>query len=153
MPRQNLVEGPLTSSVIGAFYEVYNTLGFGFLEHIYKAALERELLAQGLKVAREVSVVVMYKGQPLALQRLDMLVEDRLVVEVKSTVDLHVGAQRQVRNYLLSTYLQVGLVLHFGREAKFYRVVDLHTRHAPTTNVVSDSTDETDLTDRFTAEP
>ena len=151
MARQNLIEGPLTASVIGAFYEVYNTLGFGFLEHIYKAALERELLGQGLKVAREVSVVVMYKRQPLASQRLDMLVEDRLVVEVKSTVDLHAGVQRQVRNYLRSTYLQVGLVLHFGLEAKFYRVVDLHAAHAPMTNAVTDPADQTDLSS--TTEP
>lgn len=72
MAQRNLIEGPLTGSVIGAFYEVYNSLGFGFLEHIYKEALERELLAQHLKVAREVSVVVIYKSQPLASQRLDM---------------------------------------------------------------------------------
>ena len=151
MPRQNLIEGPLTGSVIGASHEVYNSLGFGFLEHIYKAALERELLELGHKVAREVSVAVMYKEQPLASQRLDMLVEDRLVVEVKSTFDLHPGVERQVRNYLRATYLRVGLVLHFGLEPKFDRVVELHTKQAPTKRVITDSTDETDLTDRSSA--
>ena len=62
MPRIPLVEERLTRSVIGAFFEVYNTLGFGFLEHIYVMALERELVERGHRVAREVSVQVHYKG-------------------------------------------------------------------------------------------
>jgi len=100
MPRQNLVLEPLTRSVIGAFYEVYNTLGFGFLEHVYKAALERELLARGHRVEREVSFVIRYKGAQVAVQRLDMIVDEKLVVESKATIALHAGAQRQVYSYL-----------------------------------------------------
>ncbi|MDQ6828620.1 MAG: GxxExxY protein [Gemmatimonadota bacterium] len=62
-----------------------NTLGFGFLEHVYTVALERELLARGHHVAREVQVCVMYKGDNVATQRLDMIVDDKLIIETKST--------------------------------------------------------------------
>lgn len=72
MPRRQLFEERLTHSVIGAFYEVYNHLGFGFLEHLYILALERELLAREHNVARELCVRVMYKGTELGVQRLDL---------------------------------------------------------------------------------
>ena len=123
MPRIPLVEERLTRSVIGAFFEVYNTLGFGFLEHIYVMALERELVERGHGVAREVSVHVHHKGHILAVQRIDMIVDERLVVEVKSCVELPGVARRQLLNYLRATTLQVGLILHFGLEPKFHRLV------------------------------
>ena len=109
-------------SVIGAFYEVYNALGYGFLEHLYLAALEHELGARGHRVGREVPVRITYKGIELGTQRLDMLVDDRIVVEAKSTHALHPVATRQVYNYLRATGLGDGLVLHFGPEPRFYRV-------------------------------
>jgi GxxExxY protein len=118
-----LREEKLTESIIGAFYEVYNTLGFGFLEHIYVMALERELRARGHHVAREVAVRVTYKGEELANQRLDMIVDGKVVVETKSTIDLGRGARRQVWNYLKATNIEVGLLLHFGPKAEFYREV------------------------------
>jgi GxxExxY protein len=126
MPERELIEEQLTESVIGAFYEVYNTLGYRFLEQVYLAALERELLARGHAIGREVWVPVHYKGEEISRQRLDMIVDERLVVEVKSTQEVHKSAPRQVYNYLRATRLQVGLLLHFGPEPAFYRLV--HTR-------------------------
>ncbi len=123
MARRELVEERLTHSVIGAFFEVYNNLGYGFLEHVYVMALERELIARNHRVAREVGVQVFYKGDYLAEQRLDLIVDQKLVVETKSTHELHKSAKRQVFNYLRSTNLEVGLLLHFGPDAKFYRLV------------------------------
>ena len=82
MLRDGLRDEALTGSVIGAFYEVYNVLGFGLLEQLYSAALERELTTRGHEVAREVSVAVTYKGESIGCQRLDLLVDDRLVVEI-----------------------------------------------------------------------
>lgn len=70
MTRRPLLYEKLTHSVIGAFYEVYNRLGFGFFEQIYMNALERELRARGHQVAREVWVTVYYKGEPIGKQRL-----------------------------------------------------------------------------------
>ena len=127
MPRRRLIHEELTQFVIGAFYEVYNTLGFGFLEHIYKAALEHELRARGHRIAHEMWVTVFFKGITLGKQRLDLVVDEKLVVELKSTYDLRPGALRQLHNYLCAKHLQVGLFLHFGPEPKFYRMVS--TRH------------------------
>ena len=119
-----LIEEALTRSIIGAFYEVYNCLGYGFLEHLYVLALERELIARGHTVVRQVGVTVYYKGQPLGQQRLDMIVDGKCVIEVKSTFLLHPAHERQLRSYLQGTGLQVGLLLHFGPEAKFVRIVN-----------------------------
>ena len=130
MSDHRLIEERLTESVIGAFYEVYNTLGFRFLEQVYMMALERELRARDHVVGREVWVPVYYKGDEIARQRIDMIVDERLVVEAKSTHDLHKSAPRQVYNYLRATRLQVGLLLHFGPEPAFYRLV--HTLGAGT---------------------
>ena len=123
MNEKQMLEERLTHSVIGGFYEVYNNLRFGFLEHIYILALEDELLARGHRVAREMSVPVMYKGRELGTQRLDMVVDETLVVETKSTFDLHASAKRQLFSYLAATRFEVGLLLHFGPEAKFYRMI------------------------------
>ena len=121
MRRIELAERTLTASIITSFYDVYNTLGFGFLERLYIAALELELLERGHEVGREVSVYVTYKSRLLGTQRLDMVVDKKVVVEAKSTAELHPGAARQLRNYLRATDLEVGLLLHFGLEPKFYR--------------------------------
>ena len=105
MTQNELIEEALTYSVIGAFFEVYNTLGFGFMEHLYVLALERELTARGHMVRREVWVDVMYKGQRLGRQRLDMVVDDNRIVEVKSTYELRQEEARRVYSYLHATKL------------------------------------------------
>jgi GxxExxY protein len=126
MGHVQLIEERLTRSVIGAFFDVYNTLGYGFLEHLYAVALERELLARGHEISRELSVRVHYKDIELGMQRLDLVVDRKLIVELKSTQDLHKSAVRQLYNYLKATNLEVGLLLHFGPEPKFFRVVCIH---------------------------
>jgi GxxExxY protein len=118
-----LAHGDTTAAIIGSFYEVYNTLGFGFLENIYLMALERELVARGHHVDREVAIRVMYKGDELSNQRLDMIVDGKVIVETKSTLDLHKSARRQLYNYLKATNLEVGLLLHFGPVASVYREI------------------------------
>ena len=116
-----LIEEKLTGSVIGAFFEVYNILGFGFLESVYLTALELELAERGHEVVRESCVGVIYKSRRISAQRLDVVVDGRLIVEVKSTEHLPPTAIRQLDNYLKGTGLEVGLLLHFGPQAKFYR--------------------------------
>ncbi len=124
MANHGLIEARLTESVIGGFYEVYNTLGYGLLEQVYMAALERELRARGHALGREVWVPVSYKGQVISSQRFGLFVVVRLVIEAKSTHELHTAAPRQVYNYLRATRLQVGLLLHFGPAPAFYRLVN-----------------------------
>ena len=109
-----LIEEKLTYSIIGAGFEVYNALGFGFLEHVYVMALEQELRERGHQVGREVSVPVFYKGRELCSQRLDVIVDGKVAVEVKATHSLAEDAVRQLSNYLRATRLEVGLLLHFG---------------------------------------
>ena len=123
MSSSRLLEERLTHSVIGAFYQVYNAFGFGFLEHVYTLALEREIRARGHMVGREVHVPVFYKGEELTKQRIDMIVDESLIVEAKATTTLHKSASRQVYNYLCASRLQVGLLLHFGPEPAFYRLI------------------------------
>jgi GxxExxY protein len=123
MSRIELIHEGLTRSVIGAFFEVARTLGFGFLEHVYVASLTRELHDRGHEVGREVSVQVLYKGEEVARQRLDMIIDGKVIVEIKSTRILHEGSVRQVGNYLRATNLELGLLLHFGPRPRFYRVI------------------------------
>lgn len=80
------------------------------------------------RLSYSVSVPVFYKGEEVAHQRLDMIVDHKLVVETKSTRALHDGAVRQVENYLRATTLELGLLLHFGPQPKFYRVIATKSR-------------------------
>jgi GxxExxY protein len=128
MPKRELIHQEITNAVISAFYEVYNTLGFGFLEHIYALALEYELKLRGHSVGREVWVVVDYKGFELGRQRIDLIVDEKVVVEVKSAATLPPTAGRQLYNYLHCTHLDVGLLLHFGPKAEFQRIVSTTKR-------------------------
>src|SRR6059058_2813166 len=122
MEKVALVEEARTHSIIGAFFDVYNALGFGFLEHLYVTALERELVAREHRVARELTVRVFYKGTELGYQRLDMVIDEVVVVEIKSTRELRKPAVRQIYNYLRATNLEVGLLFHFGPEPRFFRL-------------------------------
>ncbi len=127
-----LLERPVTKVIIESFYEVYNTLGFGFREHVYSKALEREIVSRGLMVQREVIVPVWYKGEIVSTERLDMIVEDRVLVENKSQRVLPTSSVEQMVNYLKATPLEVGLLLHFGPEPKFHRRVHTDKRHLTT---------------------
>lgn len=131
MARVQLIEERLTHSAIGAFFEVYNTLGYGFLEHLYVRAMEEELRARGHRVAREVVVRVVYKGINLGIQRLDLVVDDSLVIEAKASTELHTAASRQLYNYLRATNLRVGLLLHFGPKPGFHRIISPIHRNDP----------------------
>ncbi|HET9426231.1 MAG TPA: GxxExxY protein [Gemmatimonadaceae bacterium] len=115
-------EEKLFHSVIGSFYEVYNFLGFGFLEHHYVRALEWELAQLGHEVGREVGIQMRYKHLDLSYMRLDMVVDGKLIVEVKSAALLPSYASRQIFNYLKASNLEIGLLLHFGPKPVFHRV-------------------------------
>src|SRR4051812_10660681 len=108
-----MIQEALTRSVIGVFYDVHRALGFGFREYIYALALERDLVAHGHRVDREVPVTVHYRGEPLAQQTLDMIIDEKLVLEIKATERLHADATTQLFSYLCATSLEVGLLLHF----------------------------------------
>lgn len=135
MDESELLHRRTTAGIIGAFYEVYNRLGYGFLEHVYSLALERELVERGHTVQREVIVTIFYKDKPLTKHRLDMVVDECVAVENKSTSVLPHFTRRQILNYLKASTLEVGFILHFGPTAKFYRIVHTHrpSSHSPST--------------------
>jgi GxxExxY protein len=128
-PQGWLVEEKLTQSAIGAFYTVHKTLGFGFLEKIYMRALQVELEYRGHRVVREYPVTIVYRGVEIGNHRLDMVVDDTLVVEAKAVEHLPRGFTRQLFNYLRATEFEVGLFPHFGRSANFYRIVSRNEQH------------------------
>jgi GxxExxY protein len=134
-----LVQATLTGSIIGAFYEVYNTLGFGFLESVYVAALDRELNSRGHGVGREIAVRVSYKGTEIAWHRIDILVDKRVIVETKAGEHIAPVAQLQLHNYLRATGLEVGLLFHFGPKPRFWRV------YSPNRATHADQPDQSDL--------
>lgn len=119
-----LVEGELTDSVINAFHETYNTLDFGFVEPVYASALAWELRSRNHQVQREVAVSVFYKGHRVAWQRLDMVVDGRVAIEIKALEILPPSATRQLRSYLRATQLEVGLLINFGRHPQHFRLFE-----------------------------
>lgn len=121
--RNPLVEEELTHSIIGAFFKVHRHLGFGFLERVYAAAMEIELKRRGHAVQREVNIAVYYLGIVISNQRVDAVIDDKVILEYKSTERLHHDFARPLYNYLRATKYEVGLFLHFGREANFYRLI------------------------------
>ena len=122
-PSEKFVEQELSYRIVNAFFEVYNALGYGFLESIYSAGMVVALQERGLRVDREVCVPVHFKGRLLGNHRLDMLVEGRVVIENKSTEQLSKIAPRQLRNYLAASGLRLGLLLHFGPTPQFHRIL------------------------------
>jgi GxxExxY protein len=119
--RHPLLYEAETRSLIGGFFDCYNHIGFGFVEPICCSALERELTARGHHVAREVAIEVFYKGESVGWQRMDMIVDDKIIIEVKATPILSPNARLQLRSYMKSTRLQVGLLFHFGPTPTFFR--------------------------------
>lgn len=136
MPNDELLEEKLTESIIGAFYEVYNRLGYGFLEGAYVRALQIELGYRGHDVQREVKVDLYYRGMHIGRQRIDLLIDDRIVVQVKAADEMPKIALRQCLSYLRTCSLQVGLVLNFGAEPRIKRVVSHGAALGPNTEVV-----------------
>lgn len=118
-----LLEERLTGQIIEGFFCTYNALGYGFLESPYSNALAIELTARGLFVRREVPIDLSYRGKKIGFHRLDMVVNDKVVVELKASEQLADASYRQLLNYLRASRIQVGLLLHFGPSPRFKRAV------------------------------
>jgi GxxExxY protein len=117
------VEQEASYIIIGCFFWVYNTLGFGFLESVYARALDVALRLRGLKVEREVPVTIRFEGVDVGQHRMDMVVNDRIVIEIKATEKISDVSKRQLRNYLSAMNLELGILLHFGPTANHFRVL------------------------------
>jgi GxxExxY protein len=104
----------LTSKIIECAFTVHKTLGFGFLENVYQNALLIELSKSGLKTEREKRIQVRYDGQIVGDYVADIVVEDKVILELKSNKETHPAHEAQLVNYLKATGIEVGLLVNFG---------------------------------------
>ncbi len=113
----------LTGKIIGAFFKVYNTLGYGFNEKVYENALAIELRKAGLEAVKQQEIVVYYDGENVGDYRADIVVNDVVIVELKAMRELAEEHEAQLLNYLKATTIEVGLLLNFGVKAEHKRKV------------------------------
>ena len=113
----------LTEQIIGIFFDVYNELGHGFLESVYQEALAIALLESGLRVQRQISIPVWFRGHQIGEFRADLLVNDAVLIELKTARALESTHQAQLMHYLKATPIEVGLLLNFGPKPEFRRLV------------------------------
>ena len=118
----------ITSQIIAAFFAVYNTLGYGFLEKVYENALVLELQRKGLTAQKQIPIKVKYAGQIIGEYFADLLVEDKVIVELKAADKIIPIHEAQLLNYLKATDMEVGLLLNFGPKADFKRKVFSNAR-------------------------
>jgi len=111
----------ITEKIIKCFYKVYDELGSGFLESIYVKALIIELKEIGFQVEYEKELKVKYKEKIIGIFRADIIVEDKIIIEVKAVTNLIPQHEAQLINYLKATGIRVGLVVNFGNELDFKR--------------------------------
>ena len=111
----------ITKSVIRAFYTVYNTLGYGFLEKVYEHAMAYELTKRGIQVRSQMPIRVHYEGHPVGEYFADLVVKDRVIIELKAAEALRPEHTAQLINYLKATEMEVGLLLNFGPDPEFVR--------------------------------
>ena len=118
-----LLYGDVTHSILGAFYATHSELGYGFLESVYRNALTVLLQEVGRRVEREVPYELYFHGTPIGRYRADMVVEQKVIVEVKAARVIDSSHCAQLRHYLRASGIRVGLVLNFGEEATFRRII------------------------------
>jgi GxxExxY protein len=113
----------ITEKIIGSFYKVYNTLGYGFLEKVYENAMAIELRKSGLKVVQQENIKVFYESTEVGDYYADLLVDDLVIVELKAAKSICEEHEAQLVNYLKATTIEVGLLLNFGKEPEFKRKI------------------------------
>ena len=121
---KNLIHKDITDRILKAFYTVYNELSFGFLEKVYENALIVELKLAGLKCEQQKPIKVNYKGILVGEYYADLVVDDKVIVELKAAENISKEHEFQLINYLKSTEIQIGLLLNFGKKPEFKRKIN-----------------------------
>lgn len=119
----HLFHNELTSLILKTYYEVYNELGYGFLEKVYQNALLIELKNKGLEVTPNKKIKVYYKGENVGDYYADIIVNDTVVLELKASEYIIDQFENQLLNYLKGTDCEVGLLLNFGKKPEFRRKI------------------------------
>ncbi|SNR37260.1 GxxExxY protein [Flavobacterium sp. ov086] len=118
-----LLHEELTDVIIKTFYEVYNELGYGFLERVYLNSLYLELKSKGLNIEAQRKIQVYYKGTEVGEYYADLIVEDLIILELKAADCIVEAFENQILNYLKGTNCEVGLLLNFGAKPEFRRKI------------------------------
>ncbi len=113
----------ITDKIIKAYYKVYNELWYGFFERVYENALFIELTDMGLKCEKQRSIDVFYKGVKIGNYFADIIVEDKIILELKAAEGIAEEHEFQLVNYLKATEIEVGLLLNFGKAPEFKRKI------------------------------
>ncbi len=113
----------LTGQIIESFYKVYNTLGYGFLEKVYENALQKELRKQGCKCSTQLPIKVFYDEMIVGKYFADLVVNDKVIIELKASEMLTKANEIQLINYLKATNIKVGLLLNFGKKPQLRRKI------------------------------
>jgi len=113
----------LTEQIIGIFFDVYNELGYGFLESVYREAMRLALTQAGLRVNTEVPVPVSFRGIVVGVFRADLIVNNTVLIELKSCEQIVRQHESQIMHYLRATPIEVGLLMNFGPNPRFKRFV------------------------------
>ena len=121
----------ITDKVIKAFYEVYNKLGYGFLEKVYENALMIELKKQGLQALQQEAINVYYDKENVGEYFADVVVNGVIIIELKSVETIREEHLKQLQNYLKATKIEVGLLLNFGKKPEFKRIIFTNDRKNP----------------------
>jgi GxxExxY protein len=129
----------LTEKIIGCFYTVYNKLGYGFLEKVYERALVIELEKSGLKVEQQKPIKVYYDKEVIGEFFADLIVDDLIIVEIKSAETICEGHENQLINYLKATCHELGLLLNFGPSPQVKRKIASKKRSISVRYVQDDS--------------
>lgn len=124
----NLLHKNLTDSILKTFYDVYNELGYGFLEKVYQNSLFLELRSRGFEVEAQKQIKVYYKGKEVGEYYADLIVNDLIILELKAAEYVVEEFEWQLLNYLRGTNKEVGLLLNFGKKPEFKRKVYENTR-------------------------
>lgn len=112
---------PVTQQLIGSAFEVHNVLGFGFLEKVYQRAMQVELQTRGITVELEPKIQVQFKGVIVGDYAADLLIADKIIVELKTDAVYQSAHEAQLLNELRGTGIHVGYLINFGRERVEYK--------------------------------
>jgi GxxExxY protein len=118
----------VTDVTLGTFYDVYNELGFGFLESVYREAMAIALVEKGFRVEKEIPMPVYFRGRKVSDFRCDLLVNGCLLLELKAVKGIDPVFEAQTLNYLRATEIEVALLLNFGPKPTFRRLVFENSR-------------------------
>ncbi len=124
----DLPDQELTQKIIACTYAVHNALGAGFLEKVYENAMVIEMGSQGLKVRRQVPLTVCYRDQMVGEYFADLLVDDRVICEIKAVEALSKNHEVQLVNYLVATGIDTGLLINFGNSVAVRRKFRMYNK-------------------------